>query len=137
MSKKSRAAPRKFKKRGGSGGGVVRKLGSDAPKHGFTGVVRAVKRDSNSIWFARPGSTHWAKLSGKHIKLMHPIHRVRSGRETHHLVHLVMKEPTSPDGKQFAALAAALHGPPSAPMGPPNTTGWCWDPVRGWIRCPG
>jgi hypothetical protein len=114
MAKKTTgSAPRLFEKLGVAG----------TSSNVFTGMIRPIEGDDETIMFARAGdSSNWVKIPASHVEDIQLLHLVHSDGNTHPLVHLFMKEPQSPEGKTFAALAHLHKTPPRAAAAPPTTS---------------
>ena len=131
---------------------LFERLGAAATSTGvFTGMIKRAEGNKNSIMFARAGDcSKWVKIPADHIADIKLIHMVSCDGHTHPLVHLFMKEPTSPEAKTFAALARLHQTPPSvshtvvssrhlvglAATGQPGSTPCYWDwGLNQWV-CP-
>ncbi len=85
--------------------------GSSNSSLAFTGLIDRVADDDQSISFARASHDQdWVTIPTSMIEKVQLIQNVRSKDRSHPLVHLVMKQPQTEEGRAFAALAH-LHRP--------------------------
>jgi hypothetical protein len=78
----------------------------------FTGLIDKSDDDPSMILFARGiDCQQWKKIPTSAIVKVQFVQSVRCKDHSHPLVHLFLKEPQSPDGHAFAAVA---HSHPTA-----------------------
>lgn len=81
----------------------------------FTGLIDKSDDDPSMIRFARGlDCQQWKKIPTSAIEKVQFVQTVRCKDHSHPLVHLFLKEPQSPDGHAFAAVA---HAHPTAILG--------------------
>ena len=94
--------------------------GSSNSSLAFTGLIDRVADDDQSVRFARASyDPEWVTIPTSMIEKVHLIQNVQSKDRTHSMVHLVMKQPQTEEGRTFAALAH-LHRP-MAQLASPST----------------
>jgi hypothetical protein len=126
------------KKAGGAADELLARLGAPGTSRNvFTGMIKRADDDADSILFARAGDcSKWIKLPADHIADIKLVQMVSCEGHTHPLVHVFMKEPSSPEGETFAALAQLHQAPPRAAFAAPGSTPCYWDwGLNRWV-CP-